>query len=53
VAQSYNNLVGVYLSRGKYSEAEPLYKRALAIEEKALGPEHRTVEPGDLRCPTP
>eukprot|EP00752_Nemacystus_decipiens_P007809 g6974.t1 len=25
---------------GKYSEAEPLYERCQAIEEKALGPEH-------------
>ncbi len=25
---------------GKYDEAEPLYRRALAIREKALGPQH-------------
>src|SRR5262249_16063197 len=25
---------------GRYQEAEPLFKRALAIREKALGPEH-------------
>ena len=25
---------------GRYAEAEPLYKRALAIREKVLGPEH-------------
>lgn len=36
--------------RGPYStpnhrltEAEPLYRRALAIQEKALGPEHADV----------
>ena len=27
-------------AQGKYAEAEPLYKRSLAIMEKALGPEH-------------
>ena len=27
----------------KYTEAEPLYQRALAIWEKALGPEHPNV----------
>ncbi|CAM9312907.1 unnamed protein product, partial [Laminaria digitata] len=26
--------------QGKHAEAEPLYTRALAIREKALGPEH-------------
>ncbi len=25
---------------GKYDEAEPLYRRALAVREKALGPQH-------------
>src|SRR5260370_324592 len=29
--------------RGQYTEAEPLYERALAIREKALGPEHPDV----------
>ena len=28
---------------GRYAEAEPLYQRALAIGEKALGPEHPDV----------
>jgi tetratricopeptide (TPR) repeat protein len=28
---------------GRYSDAEPLYKRALAIHEKALGPDHPDV----------
>jgi len=28
---------------GKYTEAEPLYQRALAIQEKLLGPEHPDV----------
>ncbi len=29
--------------QGHYAEAEPLYKRSLAIREKALGPEHPAV----------
>ena len=35
------------MTQGKYSEAEPLFKRALAIDEKALGPDHPNV--GTLR----
>ena len=31
------------VDQGRYAEAEPLYKRALAIREKALGPEHPDV----------
>jgi tetratricopeptide (TPR) repeat protein len=31
------------MAQGKYSEAEPLHKRALAIREKALGPDHPDV----------
>ncbi len=38
-----SNLAGLYQTQGRYAEAEPLYKRALAIEEKALGPEHPNV----------
>src|SRR5205085_593765 len=35
------NQVGYYLDdRAQYTEAELLYQRALAIGEKALGPEH-------------
>ena len=39
VAQSFNNLAGLYNDQGRYADAEPLYKRSLAIREKALGPE--------------
>lgn len=35
-----NNLTVLYHNQGKYSEAELLYKRSLAIYEKALGPDH-------------
>ena len=37
---SLNNLATVYQAQGKYAEAEPLLKRALAIDQKALDPEH-------------
>ena len=37
---SLNNLAGLYEVQGRYTDAEPLYKRALTIAEKALGPEH-------------
>ena len=40
---SFNNLASFYYAQGKYAEAEPLYRRALAIFEKALGPEHLDV----------
>ncbi len=43
MAQSLNNLALLYQAQGRYAEAEPLYKRALAIMEKALGPEHPHV----------
>ncbi len=43
VATSVNNLGDLYHAQGKYAEAEPLLKRALAIVEKALGPEHPDV----------
>src|ERR1700720_3987334 len=37
VGASLNDLAGLYLSQGRYTEAEPLFKRALAICENALG----------------
>jgi hypothetical protein len=41
------NDAGIYLSeRGRYTDAEPLYGRALTILEKALGPEHPDVAQG-------
>ena len=33
----------MYGKQGRYAEAEPLFKRSLAIWEKALGPEHPDV----------
>ena len=42
-ATSLNNLAELYRAQGLYGEAEPLYKRALSIVEKALGPAHADV----------
>ena len=43
MATDLNNLAALYQAQGNYAEAEPLYQRALAIDEKALGPEHPDV----------
>ena len=32
-----------YMNLGRYADAEPLYKRALASKTKALGPHHPEV----------
>ncbi len=37
------NLGSFYAGRKRYAEAEPLLRRALAIREKALGPDHPDV----------
>ena len=38
-AKRLNKEAQLYYRQGKYTEAEPLFKRALAIREKGLGPE--------------
>ena len=38
-----NNLAELYQAQGQYAQAEPLFKRSLAIQEKALGPDHPDV----------
>ena len=43
MAESLNNLAALYQAQGKYAAAEPLYKRALALWEKALGADHPHV----------
>ena len=43
VAISLNGLALLYESQGQYAVAEPLYKRALAIDEEAYGPDHPGV----------
>ncbi|MHC4148316.1 MAG: tetratricopeptide repeat protein [Planctomycetota bacterium] len=40
LAETLDTLAFLYAAQGKYAEAEPLYKRALAIREKVLGPDH-------------
>ena len=46
VATSLNNLALLYQAQGRYAEAEPLYRRALAIYEegRGLGLVDRSVE---------
>ena len=43
MAKSLNNLGVLYRAQGKYAEAEPLFKQALAIKKKVLGSEHPGV----------
>lgn len=43
LAGTLNNLAEVYRAQGKYTEAEPLYQRAVVIAEKALGQNHSYV----------
>jgi len=43
VAISLNNLALFYNAQKQYSQAEPLYKRVLAISRKTLGPDHPNV----------
>ncbi|GIS80377.1 MAG: hypothetical protein CM1200mP14_19430 [Gammaproteobacteria bacterium] len=38
-----NNLAFFYAMQSRYEEAEPLYERALAIDEIVLGPNHLEV----------
>jgi hypothetical protein len=40
VALTLNGLALLYVGQQKYGEAEPLLQRAVAIQEKALGPSH-------------
>ena len=41
-----NNLAVLLRATSRLAEAEPLYRRALAIREKSLGPEHPDVAVG-------
>jgi tetratricopeptide (TPR) repeat protein len=43
VAEGLKDLGMLYHIQGRYAEAEPFYKRALAIREKAFGPDHPNV----------
>ncbi len=46
MATGLYNLADLYRTQGRYSDAEPLYKQALAIWEFVLGPEHHHVASG-------
>lgn len=39
-AQSLNNLAGLLSNTGRYKEAEPLYRQAIAILLETLGEQH-------------
>jgi Flp pilus assembly protein TadD len=41
-----NHLAAWLDNRAEHGEAEPLYRRALAIKEKSFGPEHPEVATG-------
>ena len=43
LAAALRNQSGIYRKQGKYAEAEPFYKRALTINEKALDPNNPDV----------
>lgn len=43
LANLLGNVASYLEKRAAYAEAEPLYKRSLAISEKALGPDHPSV----------
>lgn len=40
---SLNNLANCLRAQGRLTEAEPLYKRALTVKEKAVGPFHKDL----------
>ena len=43
VARTLNGLATLYVSQSRYGDAEPLYRRSLAIREKALGSDHPDI----------
>ena len=43
LAATLNNQAELYKEEGRYADAEPLYKRALATWKKARGPDHPDV----------
>ena len=46
VAIRLNNLAQLLKATNRHAEAEPLYKRALAIDEQSFGPDHPNVARG-------
>jgi tetratricopeptide (TPR) repeat protein len=45
VAWTLRNLATLYYQQGRYAEAEPLFKRALANQERTLGGNHPALVP--------
>ena len=43
MATDLNNLAGLLEDKNRLAEAEPLYRRALAIDEASYGPDHPQV----------
>jgi hypothetical protein len=43
LARSLNSLAGLLNDTNRLDEAEPLYRRALASDEKSFGPDHPNV----------
>src|SRR6516225_7485850 len=43
VAKALNNLATLYFVQGRNMDAEPLFERALAVLNEALGPNHPAV----------
>src|SRR5208283_851393 len=42
-ARLFNELGLLFKAKARYAEAEPLYRRALAIDEASFGPDHPGV----------
>lgn len=40
LSNNYSTLANVYYQQGRYQEAEPLYKKMIAIDETTLGADH-------------
>ena len=43
LASSLLHLAAVYAAQGQYTDATPLYQRALVLHEQLLGPDHPQV----------
>jgi hypothetical protein len=44
VATALNNLALMLFAQGRPGEAEPLYRRSIAIQEKVLGAQHPDLD---------
>jgi len=43
IAWTVDGLANLYREQDKYVEAEPLYRRSLAIKEQTLAPDHPSI----------